>query len=195
MGWQNKICSGDPANIRKSRTFMARMRLYVKLREMPPHDYQSTLSDYTVVQFDGAGGVNEDPSAKNLKYHIYGLENIRVLDCGVDFAITPDNQVIDFGKFNVLDIRRHNMTKNVLHQKRPKPKMVNAPMASKSVLRFIPKKHWWKAIRRCSWGMDCGYVCWMKILHPIHSINILNTPTLPATCWSMKKPIRQNCHL
>ncbi|RZN42415.1 fimbrial protein [Escherichia sp. E2593] len=111
MGWQNKICSGDPANIRKSRTFMARMRLYVKLREMPPHDYQSTLSDYTIVQFDGAGSVNEDPSAKNLKYHIYGLENIRVLDCSVDFAITPDNQVIDFGKFNVLDIRRHNITK------------------------------------------------------------------------------------
>ncbi|STI19022.1 putative fimbrial protein [Escherichia coli] len=55
MGWQNKICSGDPANIHMSRTFLARMRLYVKIREMPPHDYQSTLSDYIVVQFDGAG--------------------------------------------------------------------------------------------------------------------------------------------
>ncbi|HCP5035886.1 TPA: type 1 fimbrial protein, partial [Escherichia coli] len=43
MGWQNKICSGDPANIHMSRTFLARMRLYVKIREMPPHDYQSTL--------------------------------------------------------------------------------------------------------------------------------------------------------
>lgn len=53
MGWQNKICSGDPANIHMSRTFLARMRLYVKIREMPPHDYQSTLSDYIVVQFDG----------------------------------------------------------------------------------------------------------------------------------------------
>lgn len=62
MGWQNKICSGDPANIHMSRTFLARMRLYVKIREMPPHDYQSTLSDYIVVQFDGAGSVNEDPT-------------------------------------------------------------------------------------------------------------------------------------
>ncbi|STL43708.1 putative fimbrial protein [Escherichia coli] len=24
MGWQNKICSGDPANIHMSRTFLAR---------------------------------------------------------------------------------------------------------------------------------------------------------------------------
>ena len=73
MGWQNKICSGDPANIHMSRTFLARMRLYVKIREMPPHDYQSTLSD--------------------------------------NFSISPETQVIDFGKFNLLDIRRHNMTK------------------------------------------------------------------------------------
>lgn len=94
-----------------SRTFLARMRLYVKIREIPPHDYQSTLSDYIVVQFDGEGSVNEDPTAQNLKYHITGLENIRVLDCNVNFSITPANQVIDFGKFNVLDIRRHNMTK------------------------------------------------------------------------------------
>lgn len=111
MGWQNKICSNDPTDIHKSRTFMARMRLYVKVREMPPHDYQSSLSNYIVVQFDGAGSVNEDPTAHNLKYHIYGLENIRVLDCGVNFSIIPENQTIDFGKFNVLDIRRHNMTK------------------------------------------------------------------------------------
>ena len=111
MGWQNKICSGDPANIHMSRTFLARMRLYVKIREMPPHDYQSTLSDYIVVQFDGAGSVNEDPTAQNLKYHITGLENIRVLDCSVNFSISPETQVIDFGKFNLLDIRRHNMTK------------------------------------------------------------------------------------
>ncbi len=82
---RTKICSGDPANIHMSRTFLARMRLYVKIREMPPHDYQSTLSDYIVVQFDGAGSVNEDPTAQNLKYHITGLENIRVLDCSVNF--------------------------------------------------------------------------------------------------------------
>ena len=77
---------------------------------MPPHDYQSKLSDYIVVQFDGAGSVNEDPTAKNLKYHITGLENIRVLDCSVNFAISPETQVVDFGRFNVLDIRRHTMS-------------------------------------------------------------------------------------
>ncbi|MBO9254366.1 type 1 fimbrial protein [Escherichia coli] len=110
MGWQNKLCSGDPTVMHKSRTFVARMRLYVKVRAMPPHDYQSKLSDYIVVQFDGAGSVNEDPTAKNLKYHITGLENIRVLDCSVNFAISPETQVVDFGRFNVLDIRRHTMS-------------------------------------------------------------------------------------
>ncbi len=52
---------------------------------MPPHDYQSTL-DYIVVQFDGAVSVNENTFCQNLKYHITGLENIRVLDCSVDFS-------------------------------------------------------------------------------------------------------------
>ncbi|CAM4379612.1 Putative fimbrial protein [Shigella boydii] len=63
------------------------------------------------MQFDGAGSVNEDPTAQNLKYHITGLENIRVLDCSVNFSISPETQVIDFGKFNLLDIRRHTMSK------------------------------------------------------------------------------------
>ncbi len=111
MGWQYKICSNDPSNIHTSRTFIARMRLYVKIREMPPHDYQSPLNDYVIVQFDGKGGINVDPTAKNLKYHINGLNNINVLDCSVNFAISPENQVIDFGKFNVLDISRHTMTR------------------------------------------------------------------------------------
>lgn len=111
MGWEYKLCSKDPNNIHTYRTFIARMRLYVKIREMPPHDYQSPLSDYVIVQFDGKGGINVDPTAKNLKYHINGLQNIRVLDCSVNFAITPENQVIDFGRFNVLDISRHNMTR------------------------------------------------------------------------------------
>ncbi len=82
----------------------------LKFAPCRPHDYQSKLSDYIVVQFDGAGSVNEDPTAKNLKYHITGLENIRVLDCSVNFAISPETQVVDFGRFNVLDIRRHTMS-------------------------------------------------------------------------------------
>lgn len=111
MGWQDKLCSKDPNNIHQYRSFIARMRLYVKVREMPPHDYQSPLSDYVIVQFDGKGGINEGADAKNLKYHINGLNNIRVLDCSVNFAITPPNQVIDFGTFSDQDIRLRSMTR------------------------------------------------------------------------------------
>ena len=56
------------------------------------------------MQFDGKGGVNALPDAKNLKYHINGLENIRVLDCGATFSIYPENQEIDFGTFSARDI-------------------------------------------------------------------------------------------
>lgn len=34
-----------------------------------------------------------------------------MLDCSVNFSISPETQVIDFGKFNLLDIRRHTMSK------------------------------------------------------------------------------------
>ncbi len=33
-----------------------------------------------------------------------------MLDCSVNFAISPETQVVDFGRFNVLDIRRHTMS-------------------------------------------------------------------------------------
>lgn len=108
MGWP--VCT-TPAERKYSTTFMARMRLYVKIREMPPHDYVSSLSDYIIVQFDGKGGVNASPDAANLKYHITGLNNIRVLDCYVTFSVQPETQNIDFGKFNALDISRQSMTK------------------------------------------------------------------------------------
>lgn len=71
---------------------------------MPPHGYVSSLSDYIVVQFDGKGGVNQMADAKNLKYHINGLQNITVLDCGATFSIYPENQEIDFGTFSARDI-------------------------------------------------------------------------------------------
>jgi len=39
--------------------------------------------------------VNALWDAKNLKYHINGLENIKVPDCGATFSIYPENQEID----------------------------------------------------------------------------------------------------
>lgn len=103
-GWEDRLCSQNADDTHYSRTFIARMRLYVKLKAIPAHDYQSTLGDFTLVQFDGADGWNQSPDAYNLKYHVNGLENIRVLDCSVSFDINPANQVIDFGSFNPYEI-------------------------------------------------------------------------------------------
>lgn len=88
MGWEDRICSGNPDDIHISRTFVTRLRLFVRIKTMPPHGYVSSLSDYIVVQFDGKGGVNQMADAKNLKYHINGLQNITVLDCGATFSIS-----------------------------------------------------------------------------------------------------------
>lgn len=104
MGWENRLCSGNAYDIHTSRTFAVRFRLYVKIKTMPPHGYVSSLSDYIVVQFDGKGGVNQMTDAQNLKYHVNGLNNIKVLDCGATFSIYPENQSIDFGTFSARDI-------------------------------------------------------------------------------------------
>lgn len=111
-GWEHYLCSGDVNNIHYSRTFTARMRLYVKVITMPPHDYRSSISDYILVQFDGVGGVNQNPEAKNLKYHVTGLDQIRVLDCSVNFSIYPENQTIDFGTFNNMEINHQTLTRS-----------------------------------------------------------------------------------
>lgn len=110
-GWEGNLCSKNADDTHYSRTFVARMRLYVKIKAMPPHDYQSTLGEFTLVQFDGADGWNQSPDAYNLKYHVNGLDNIRVLDCSVTFDIQPANQVIDFGTFNPYDIASGAMTR------------------------------------------------------------------------------------
>ena len=104
MGWENRLCSGNANDIHTTRTFIARLRLYVRIKAVPPHGYKSSLGDYVVVQFDGKGGVNQMADAKNLKYHINGLENITVLDCGATFSIYHENQEIDFGTFSARDI-------------------------------------------------------------------------------------------
>lgn len=111
-GWEHDLCSGDVNNIHYSRTFIARMRLYVKVISMPPHDYKSSISNYILVQFDGVGGVNQNPEAKNLKYHVTGLDQIRVLDCSVNFSIYPENQTIDFGTFNNMEINHKTLTRS-----------------------------------------------------------------------------------
>lgn len=54
-GWEKLVCSGNADDIHTTRTFVARLRLFVKIKAMPPHGYVSSLGDYIVVQFDGKG--------------------------------------------------------------------------------------------------------------------------------------------
>ncbi|ADO46985.1 pilus protein [[Enterobacter] lignolyticus] len=94
--YHNPVCNGS--TLQKSITFNARFRLYVKLKTFPPADMTWSFGKVNVLQFDGAGGANLIPSAKNLRYYIDGLDNVHFLDCSVDIRIYPDNQIVNFGQ-------------------------------------------------------------------------------------------------
>ncbi|ENI4205183.1 type 1 fimbrial protein [Salmonella enterica] len=92
-----------------SRRFVARIRFYVRLKQRPPHDYVSTLSAIPLIAFAGYDDVSSN--GHNLKYTLTGLNNIRVLDCGVHLSVSPENEVVNFGTFSTRDIQRHNITR------------------------------------------------------------------------------------
>ncbi|SUG54316.1 Uncharacterised protein [Salmonella enterica subsp. diarizonae] len=70
------------------RRFVARIRFYVRLKQRPPHDYVSTLSAIPLIAFAGYDDVSSN--GHNLKYTLTGLNNIRVLDCGVHLSVSPE---------------------------------------------------------------------------------------------------------
>lgn len=94
-----KVAACNGTTIQKNVTFTVRFRLYVKLKAIPKAQFDFTFPSVTVLTFDGVGGINVMPSAKNLHYDIAGLSNIHFLDCGVDIRIYPENQIVDFGQF------------------------------------------------------------------------------------------------
>ncbi|WP_447439585.1 pilus assembly protein [Enterobacter cloacae] len=95
--YEQAACNGT--TVQKSVTFTVRFRLYVKLKSIPKEQFDYTFPSVTVLTFDGAGGINTLPEAKNLHYSITGLSNIHFLDCGVDIRIYPENQIVNFGQF------------------------------------------------------------------------------------------------
>ncbi|EGQ5291427.1 pilus assembly protein [Enterobacter sp. DTU_2021_1002640_1_SI_PRY_ASU_LCPMC_013] len=101
--WHNPVCNGS--TLQKSITFPARFRLYVKLKAFPNDpDTVYNFGSINVLQFDGEGGANLAKNAKNLRYNIDGLDHVHFLDCSVDIKIFPENQTVDFGQVNNIDV-------------------------------------------------------------------------------------------
>ncbi|BBQ83520.1 TPA: pilus assembly protein [Kluyvera ascorbata] len=94
--YYDPVCNG--VSLQKGMSFNARFRLYVKLKAIPPSGSPDSYNfgDINVLQFDGEGGANTTPNAKNLRFYITGLDNIHFLDCSVDIKISPESQVVDF---------------------------------------------------------------------------------------------------
>ncbi|HGW6104749.1 TPA: fimbrial protein [Citrobacter werkmanii] len=105
-GLEPRLCSGHASDVHTSRRFLARFRVYVRLKRLPPANYTSQLQSATVLQFDGSSRTSG--AGKNLQYLVSGLDNIRALDCSVTLTMSPDDQVIDFGEFSAADVIRNN---------------------------------------------------------------------------------------
>ncbi|MGJ3353946.1 fimbrial protein [Providencia sp. Je.9.19] len=97
------------APIRKGQnvTVTVTFSLYIKVTGVvPPSGNYTGDNQFTVFQFDGSGGINTTPGAKNLRYSISGLQGIRFLKCGADIKVFPESQQIDFGQLMITDLNQ-----------------------------------------------------------------------------------------
>lgn len=93
--YHNPVCNGS--SLQKGMTLSARFRLYVKIKAIPPDTTTYNFNNINVMQFDGEGGANLLNDAKNLRYYINGLNNVRFLTCTASVKLFPQNQTVDFG--------------------------------------------------------------------------------------------------
>lgn len=86
-----------PISGKQNVTVTVTFTLYIKVTGIvPPSGNYEGDNQFTVFQFDGSGGINMTPGAKNLRYAISGLRGIRFLKCGADIKVYPESQQIDF---------------------------------------------------------------------------------------------------
>lgn len=82
--------------------------LYIKVTgSVPTSGTYNGDNQFTVFQFDGTGGLNMMPGAKNLRYSVSGLRGIRFLKCGADIKVYPESQQIDFGQLLLKDLNNN----------------------------------------------------------------------------------------
>ncbi|EKT60745.1 fimbrial protein [Providencia burhodogranariea] len=97
----------NPIRKGQSVTITVTFTLYVKVTGIVPQSGNYTGDNqFTVFQFDGSGGINTTPGAKNLRYSISGLRGIRFLKCGADIKVYPETQQIDFGQLMITELNQ-----------------------------------------------------------------------------------------
>ncbi|MGG4608477.1 fimbrial protein [Providencia sp. Me31A] len=105
---KQKVSLGTPPISGKQNvTVTVTFTLYIKVTgTVPPSGYYEGDNEFTVFQFDGSGGINLTPGAKNLRYSISGLRGIRFLKCGADIKVYPESQQIDFGQLMITELNQ-----------------------------------------------------------------------------------------
>lgn len=97
----------SPIRKGQSVTVTVTFTLYIKVTGVvPPSGSYPGDNQFTVFQFDGSGGINKTPGAKNLRYSISGLRGIRFLKCGADIKVYPESQQIDFGQLMITELNQ-----------------------------------------------------------------------------------------
>lgn len=171
-----------------SRRFVARIRFYVRLKQRPPHDYVSTLSAIPLIAFAGYDDVSSN--GHNLKYTLTGLNNIRVLDCGVHLSVSPENEVVNFGTFSTRDIQRHNITRTFT-VKATRAEDAECSDGFKLNAAFLPMSTCLQTDCCCAPGMDCSCNCYPG-LSPWVLNALIVLPTLQQVNSAWRKNITRN---
>ncbi|HHE6469014.1 TPA: fimbrial protein [Providencia rettgeri] len=105
---KQKVSLGTPPISGKQNvTVTVTFTLYIKVTgTVPPSGNYEGDNQFTVFQFDGSGGINTTPGAKNLRYSISGLRGIRFLKCDADIKVFPESQQIDFGQLMITELNQ-----------------------------------------------------------------------------------------
>ena len=105
--------------------------------------------------------------------------------------ISPETLVIDFGKFNLLDIPPPHKCRKHSVSRQQNRKMTSVPTDLRSALVLYQK-----TLVEEDKALLIGNGLKLRILDEnasyIHSINILNTPISPSDMLICEKPIRLN---
>lgn len=123
-------------------------------------------------------------------YTLTGLNNIRVLDCGVHLSVSPENEVVNFGTFSTRDIQRHNITRTFT-VKATRAEDAECSDGFKLNAAFFTDEHLSADRLLLRPGMDCSCNCYPG-LSPWVLNALIVLPTLQQVNSAWRKNITRN---
>lgn len=89
MGWENLICSGNPDDIHTSRVFVARLRLFVKIKAIPPMAMSARSAITSLCSSMARAGLTKWPTRKTSNTILTACKTLPCWTAGQRSAYTP----------------------------------------------------------------------------------------------------------